>query len=285
MISSAKGIEIKDILKTIFFINLMLIVLHILLYSISMITDYYNLKLIHRGNIIRYSFYFTHPNSFAIYFFWTLALYYYLNFTKLNTYTYFFSLLFALFIYFFVNSRTGTFSIIFLIIFTILTKKNIKLINYKKLFIFLFIFFNLDYLIINTKPIELLDKALSGRIVLARIMFDNYGIKLFGSHIGIIRQSIVNGIYYYYAGTLDCLYTLLTINYGIIPTIIYVFFILKSNCNDIENMFLIIMLFYCITESICISPVVAFPLLFLTTTFKKNISKGENNNEDIKFVF
>lgn len=277
VIFSAKNINIGNVLKIIFYINLSLVITHILFYCVYVVSGSKFIKTFSRGSINRYSFFYVHPNIFSMYVFWTLCLYFYLFYERIGYISYFVTVLISYFIYLFPNSRTGALETLILLILIIFMKKNKrkeknkKILNATFIYLFLFIFFNIDYYFIQNPIVQKLDNILSSRITLAKIMVDKYGITMFGSDITTNHsQVIINNNYYNNANTLDCMYTSLLLYFGIIPTIIYSILLVKTSrlLSSKENIFLILLLFYGINETVCLVPTIVFTNLFFTKALK-----------------
>lgn len=273
VIFSAKNINIRNVLKIIFYINLSLVIIHILFYCVYVVSGGKFVKTFNRGSIIRYSFFYVHPNTFSMYVFWTLCLYFYLFYERIGYISYFVTVLISCFIYFFPNSRTGALETLILLILLIFMKKNKrkaknkKILNATFIYLFLFMFFNIDYYFIQNPIVQKLDNILSSRITLGKIIVDKYGITMFGSDITTNHsQVIINNNYYNNVTTLDCMYTSLLLYLGIIPTIIYSILLIKTSklLSSKENIFLILLLFYGISETVCLVPTIAFTNLFFT---------------------
>lgn len=273
-----KNVEVKKVVKILFFINVSALLLHIILYIIYLLLDSSSLNFIFRetsnARIIRYSFFFKHPNVFGTYIFWTVAMYYYLYFDKLNIGTYIFTTFIAIAMYLFPNSKTSAIAIFALIIIALLAKKNIKLPSMKIMYFVILILSIVGILNIEVPVVAMIDDGLTGRISIGKIIYDNYGVNLFGTDISKgVENTLVNGKYYTDITIVDSMYYALVLNYGIIALLIfsYLVFRYKSNNSKIERLFLLLLMFYGITETTCLSPEIAFPILFLADVFKHEL--------------
>ena len=126
-------------------------------------------------------------------------------------------------------------------------------------------------LVFIEKPIvRTIDNILTTRITLGRIIYENYGIHLFGANIqNSVKIAIINGQYYNNIKIIDSMYYTLLFNYGIISVVIFAWCLFKHKFVKNEDLFFVLVLMYGITETICLSPIIAFPLLFLSEREKK----------------
>ena len=268
---SIRNIDIKSVIKILFIINLIMLILHICLYIVYLLFDVESLNFLVRNQngikVIRYSFFFKHPNVFGIYVFWTIAMYYYLYWEKLNISSYVITFLTAILMYIFPNSKTSAIVLITMVGITILKKKDVKLFSIKKLYFFISLFLILSMIFIDNPVVMKLNKLLTGRIVLGRVIFNAYGISLFGVNISNeIKNTVINGQYYTNINIIDSTYYSLLLNYGIVAFLIFSYFIFsyRSNIEKKEEVFIILLLLYGISETKCLSPEIAFPLMFLS---------------------
>ncbi len=284
VIISMKNIEIKRIVKILFAFNLIVLAIHISMYIIYLLLDSSSLNFLVRntleGQVIRYSFFFNHPNVFAMYVFWTVAMYYYLYFDKIKNMSYFLTIILSICIYVFPNSKTSALAILILLILIFLKKKNIKMPSAKYIFIIVLIFSIVSIFFIQNSFIMKINEALSGRITLGKIIFDNYGINLFGADVTKgVEETVVNDKYYTNIKIIDSVYYTLLLNYGIVALLIYTYLILGAiksvdkQGDDIEKVFIIMLIIYGISETTCLSPEIAFPVLFLSKTLKEKLWK------------
>lgn len=281
MLISLKNVEIKKVIKVLFVLNVTALLIHVVLYIIYLLLDSSSLNFIFRettkGKIIRYSFFFTHPNVFGTYVFWTIAMYYYLYFDKVKNFSYFLTLFLAIGMYVFPNSKTSALAIFLLLFFILLTKKKIKIPSVKFIYILIFIFSIISILCAETPLISKIDEGLTGRISIGKIIYDNYGVNLFGVDISTgVENSNVNGKYYTNIDIIDSMYYTLLLNYGIFAVLIFTYFVMKYKCeknNEIEKIFLLMLMIYGISETSCLSPELAFPLLFLSNVLKEKLWK------------
>lgn len=281
---SMKNIEVKKIVKLIFLVNFFLLAIHILLYSIFMIFDIANLKLFVRINIdkvvTRYSFFFIHPNVFAMYIFWSLAMFYYLYYEKISKLTYIVTIGIAMFVYFFPNSRTCAIEIILLLTTTIISKRKFEYKWLKYTFVIVVVFCTISIFIIDNPIIMKIDDMLNTRISIGNIIYKNYGINIFGVDIRAgTPVTFINGRYISSLTIIDSVYYSVLLNYGLVSYIIFIYLLDKTidiTKNEIDNrnkVMLFVYIIYAISETSCLSPILGFPLLLLSNVFKEKLWK------------
>lgn len=283
---SASRIELKKIVRFLFVFNTFILIMHIVSYCINIIFDFESLNIMTRviedESQLRHSFFFVHPNVFAIYVFWTIAMYYYLNYEKLNVVKYIITLLIALYMYIFPNSRTSVIVLCILVLVTIFEKKifiSTKVL--KIIFSIILIVCTLSIFIIENPIINVIDNILSNRIALGNIVYEKYGINLLGTDIrngtGI---SVVNKKIYSSVKIIDSTYYSLLLNYGILSYIMIIVLVFSlMNKDGFENwhkekVMLLVWMIYAISETSCMSAIFAFPLFLI---MNENI--GEKNEK------
>lgn len=281
---SMKDIEVKKVVKLILCVNLFLLMIHILLYSVFMIFDNANLKLLVRTNIdkvvMRYSFFFIHPNVFAMYIFWSLAMFYYLYYEKISNLTYIITIGIALFVYFFPNSRTCAIEILLLLITTIISKRKFEYKWLKYTFVIIILFCTISIFFIDNPIIMKIDDMLNTRISIGNIIYKNYGITLFGVDIRSgTPVTFINGRYISSLTIIDSVYYSVLLNYGLVSYIIFIYLLYKAidiTKYEIDNrnkVMLFVYIIYAISETSCLSPILGFPLLLLSNVFKEKLWK------------
>lgn len=281
VVIAAKNIEIKRIVKFLFIINVLVIFVHIciyILYNVFNLEDIITVKRIIDGKEIeRIAFFLGHPNTFSSYYFWTCMMYLYIKYDKINISTYIFMIFSMIFILIFPNSKTAVigFGIVIILLITkkyiIDSKRRIirRVIQYLPLIIGVFSL--LSILFYNLKFIQVIDNFYTGRIVVARGVYETYGIKLFGSALTDSKISfLVNGKYINNISSVDSAYYSMILNSGIFGITLYIYYLQKlSNFllknNEIKELiFIIICVIYGMLETTCINPILAFPLLFIS---------------------
>lgn len=286
VILSASHIDLMKIVKFLFVFNVFILVMHIVIYFINILFDFDSLNIMKRvtedDSQLRHSFFFVHPNIFAIYVFWTIAMYYYLNYEKLNVVIYGITLLIALYMYIFPNSRTSVVVLCMLVLITIYEKKMfITAKALKIIFSTILIICTLSIFIIENPIINIIDNILSNRIALGNIVYEKYGINLLGTDIRSgTGTTIVNERIYSSVKIIDSTYYSLLLNYGMLSyiTIIALFFsLMNKSCFEKmhkEKVMFLVWMIYAISETSCMSAIFAFPLFLI---MNENI--GEKNEK------
>lgn len=238
-------------------------------------------RLVNGKKIYRYSFGFSHPNVFAMYLFWTTVMYYYLKYEELSRIDYCITFLLMIFIYIFPNSRTSALIMGVLLIATLLDKKINYIVNLNILITCVFIFCILSIFWIRKYPFNKIDEMLSGRIAMASVVYENYGISFLGTDIRKGTPiTYINNNYLSSVTFLDSTYYCLLLNYGIVSFITYITLLLliinylyKYENESKNKISLLMLILYAISETNCIIPIIGFPLLFGSRLIEENLWK------------
>lgn len=230
---------------------------------------------------LRYSFGFKHPNTFGYYILMLFMEFTYLRFNKFNKMN-LICLIALAFISFYLiefsSSRTSEFClIIFVLLYIIMYIKykffNKRMIN--KLLYFLFPFFTILSILLvvlfskGNSVAYNIDSLLTGRIKLFSYYWSNYPITLLGNNVN-------------YIDTLDNIYVMLLVNFGIVGWILYLYIynrIFKSAANNNDNIMIIIyivFLIYGFMEWYTIRPVINIFLIYFMTS----LLNGGKHDED-----
>lgn len=281
IVIAAKNIEIKKIIKFLFAINIIGIFVHICIYILYSVFDLENIitvkRIIDGNEIERISFFLGHPNTFSAYYFWTFMMYLYIKYNKIDMSTYIFMIFSMIFIYIFPNSKTTVIGFGIVIVLLIgrkyienkshkLTRKIIQYLP-----VILCLFSVISILCYDLGFIQIIDRLYTGRIAVAKGMYDFYGINFFGSALTTNKISfIVNGNYINNVSSVDSAYYSMILNSGIFGIILYTYYLQKTSNfllrnNEIKKLiFLIMCVIYGMLETSCINPILAFPLLFIS---------------------
>lgn len=292
VVISAKNIEIKKIVKYLLILNSINLAIHVCLYIIYYVFQLDALKIVLRrvnGKVIqRYSFFIGHPNTFSAFFFWTFMMYLYVYYEKIDAKTYLYIILSMIYIYIYPNSKT---TVIGFAIALILISRKYDTERSKKFFfkiikilpVFACIFSLVSIVFFDNRIIQIIDKLFTGRIMVARGLYEYYGVHLFGSNISehaiffFINNKQINNI-----NSVDGSYYSMLINSGIIGLILYAVFIQQSFNRLIkaekikEIIFLSICIIFGLLETSCINPLLAFPLLFINKMYEKEEKEDES---------
>ena len=285
VVIATKNIEIKKIVKFLFEYYLIILIVHIIAYVLMMLLDSSSIHVIQRDTISRYSFFLGHPNTFAALIAWTNIMYLYLKYEKINKLDYIGSFLVAIFIFFVPNSRTSALLLILTIILIVIFKSNKrKLINIFK-FALPIISITMFIILFNNDQIDFiskLDSFFNARIRLAIAIYENFGIAMFGVYVPFGEELKILYKYGLTQLTVDSTYYSLLFSYGIVNTIIFLLvytrICLKKQTESKIILFLVIWSIYAITETLALSPILCFPLLFATELIekRKRVKKNES---------
>lgn len=209
-----KNISIKKLFSVTFFIRLFIFSIIILLALIGIIE---NKVIVHWrediGFIKRYALGFSHPNLLHSTLFILIMLYIYNYYEKLTAFNYVLIMLVNILIYNFSGSRTGYFTIIFSVMFTIYikSKRSKHKYNIIKLILPICVIFTMTTGLLYGKLefIDKIDSILTGRIYYTNYFLNNYSFSLFGNNLFLDENYIDNS------------YIILLANYGIVAFIVY----------------------------------------------------------------
>lgn len=262
-------LEEKLFFKVIFFTSFSAFFLIIILNYCDVL---YSPILHYRGDYIRYTFGFMHPNSlgFCIV---LLCLYTLLTIRNHILIKFLFFIGSAFFCYYYPNSFTSLFVILLLslicLISSIIKKfefltystKNLSVIITLVFFCIIGFAFLATFTDLLNGLIEKLPGAISARFSLGRIAFSKYDISFWGTPMRIITeyQQVILGIRDSFF-TVDCGYFFLLIQYGVFNFIIYTFLFTFSICKAVKHHNLlaaflcVVLALYGVSEIVILSP-------------------------------
>lgn len=284
-IVSLKNIELDLILKSIFKALSIGLLVVIILSFIGIIDP----GIIYRGELLRNSLGFTHPNTTGQIIFVIMSLFLYLYYDKLNALKLF--LLIALSIVFLkvTDSRTAFYLLyieVAIILFYKLTSNN-KVINYiiylitiwLPYFLILISFFSAKFFN-KSSFLQSIDIVFSGRIKYSNLFLNKYGISYLGKEIVQVGFGQSRGNMGVEAMMLDSGYMRLIIEFGLLATLLFIVtytYAIKNiyNMRNIKMLIVIqIFLIYGLSESIILNSFTNFTLFSIIFLFdgKKNQS-------------
>jgi len=298
LIIGIKDVDLRKTIEIILKVNVIIMSIHIVLYTFAWIFKIGNLELQYNSDgEPRYCFFLNNPNQFSIILFGAYSAYVYFKYEKIKPRAYIIGLILSIFIYLFPKSRTSSImSLLFVVLIAIskIDNKIIKKIIYfiaKYLFLIIFIFTlifvtNFDNLKKN-KFVWKMDTMLSGRIWHTNLAYKNYGLTLFGQNIDYDKV-----VKYDKEIILDNFYAKMILNYGIILLLILaIWFIYKNKNMKLEDcVFLIIFSIVGITEFHMSNACIGIALLIVGANHSKDdkvtkkelddIYEGEKNGEN-----
>lgn len=237
LVIASKGIDFKKIVKLDMIIKIACILILFILCKKGVINNY---TAIINGSI-KQSFGWLHPNTFGAIASIVILEYIYLSWNKLNALRTLFVIALISLVYFLSSSRTNVYLITFTVIFSYLMK-HFKIIRESKAvnkiciyiypivalasFIFVYLFK------VDTNLGIVLNEILTGRLYLANLFLENYGLSLVGQPLNIVttRQALLTGKT---PVVLDMAYIRMVIQYGIF----YFLFFLILNTKIQKKLF------------------------------------------------
>ena len=194
LIIGIKDVDLKKTLRIILKINVIMILIHFILYILAWSFNSENLVVkCNADGEKRYCFFLNNPNQLSIILFSTYSTYIYLKYKNIKLRDYVIGLILCIFIYVFPKSRTSSIIAMLFIVFIAISKidnENVKkIIQYIARYLFIVIFIITFIFIIKFDDIRQykfiwkIDTILSGRIWHTNLAFENYGLTLFGQNI------------------------------------------------------------------------------------------------------
>lgn len=280
LMTSLKSINLRDILKKIIIFFTIMLLVHIIVYTLMLIFDSPNIELYYTSDgEERYNLGLGHPNYASLIMFIVYMAFVYLNYNKKNlALEYIIGIIIIIIINFTTKSRTTMISIpIFMfLIYISRSGKNIFKNMIKICAKYIFIIFSIGIIIFltsnskYTKNDQKLDQIVSGRIWNMKKGFREDGISYLGHYIDRKDDRII----------LDNVYAKIIINYGIVYLFI-LSYLLVSNSKKMTDKDNAIMIIFCIvgmTEYLIVNTCISVPLIILgDCIFNRN--SGDEKNE------
>lgn len=220
---------------------------------------------------VRFTFFFSHPNTVAAIAMMMCGAYMYLNYDRLRFRTYAVVLIIDLLVFLFTDSKTSTVLIAFLVV-CFVAQKQWGIFEHSGLRRFIavlpIVFFGLVYVVAGPLYRDSFGRFLTGRVSLWHYCLENQGLTMFGQHFAVSRFTDVNGFTYYYE-TLDCAYASGLLVFGLCFSAffcwcVYSCVMRKDGLFASELPLILAMLVFGITEVHIFSPVVCGALLLLS---------------------
>lgn len=223
------------------------------------------------GSIVRYTFFFSHPNMAAAVAMMMCGAYMYLNYERLGFRAYAAILGIAVLVLLFTNSKTSTVLIMLLVaLYAVQKQWGVLGRGGLRRFIAILpvILFCSVYLIAGPLYSDSLGRLLTGRVSLWHYCLENQGLTLFGQHFSATQVIGANGWTYYYT-TLDCAYASGLLVLGLCFSAFFCWCVYsrvkKGDSQLVSELPLILaMLVFGVTEVHIFSPVVCVSLLLLS---------------------
>ena len=277
LLVASKNINIDVILRIYVYVQTFILSLSILIYPILLIqgSSYATVSYVVGRSDIRYNFFFSHPNNFAIQCVFTVLVYIYLYRNKLSYFKINIIILFTIiFLHIFPKSQTAVIALIIYLI-TLFMIKFAKLI-WKPFIKFVFpvviicisILVYMDYKGMALPFGNYIYGTFASRFSGAAMSFQIYQVNLFGHNlVNEIGNTIyVNGQWNTF--WLDLAYIRMIIAFGIIGTLAFYYVLIKGLLLHIKSKnymvlsFLVVVIVYAISEWTAFSITTVFPLIF-----------------------
>lgn len=296
MIIASKDISFKKIVRFIMRINITLLTSIILIYFACFIMGNATITQVREVDgevVLRHQFFFNNANGFSMYFIFTVLMYVYVNYERTSKWKLYTILALAAgFIYLFPNTRTVCIlSIVFILIDWLRGRRvgkvlqwicgNMFLVCFCVTLIFLVIFIKNPYSSIGA----VVNKMMNGRLTMVAGALELYDLKLMGQEI--INEKVYSPKLGYYKLYLDNFYGMLVIRYGIVMTVMFGYYFIKTGRRLLrDNQWIELLLFalvfiFGISESMALEIYPVFPLLFMRESIILDRVKNVRDKEKV----
>ena len=274
----AFNIDIHSFLKNDLKIRIFMLLLIFSLFLIGVFPD----MISYRGDIIRHSLGFRHPNTLGAFIFLICFEILLVNWNNLRFKHYFISISLLFLNNYINNSRSSLLTGIVIICFIFLIKTFPSFLNNsivkKILLISPFIIISIILLIVTKEKIgplnfDKLNLLSSGRISLYKSIYNYYGVDIFGQQLPTLSKEFAERYFLQYH-ILDNVYLTLLINYGIVAISlsgITIFSILSKAIKDKKYIFLVVVVCYLIfgiTENTPLHPEISILWIISSIYYK-----------------
>lgn len=276
-IIASKHVKIEKAVMAMHYTKLVLVSLHILVYTVDVFALGKAAKVISRGEgkLIRHSFYMSHPNVLAMFVLWIILEWLFLNYEKIKlSHISIWAFITAIVYY---NTDSRTFIIVNVVMLLFMLIKNLKEELHKKMlqisqYIFVIIgglVLTMVYFYAKTTGavftfLSSVSKLLSERISLGSYALETYGFTLLGSNINFD----LGWSDFYKTDTLiiDNGYVVLAVNQGFIYLFIIAlaFYCVSRASEDRVKLLIIAFSLFALTESFIVNAFLCFPLIFIS---------------------
>lgn len=286
-----KDIDLKNVLKVILGINIVMILMHISGYVLNLIFKFKDVVVYYTdAGSVRHNFWMGNPNHFAIILFWTYATYIYLKFENINYKDYALGIILSIFSYISPQSKTIAIATVIFVGLIIASKLNIEKINQvirfgsKYLFIIFIIFtivvivpyrFFYDKITVITDIIDQIDVVLSGRILYPHAVYKKHGFTIIGEFVDYNEIQEWNGPF-----IMDNLYGKILFNYGCFYAILLTYLLIAKSkkFEDKEHIYVIIFSVMAICEVHVLNACIGITLLMIGDIVQNREGKDEQIN-------
>ncbi len=224
-IVASRHVDFDKFIKISYYIQLFAFIIIIYMFFSGYISDY----TIHRGNVIRHSLGFSHPNQLGISVFLLLVCRCYYKRNKMTFFDISLILVAAALVYKIANSKTSFYSLIILAIvsaiYIFMFRLGINMTFFANIMIAIAIVSNLGSILLSIvdlssfPTLKSFDVFMSYRFSLCNRTMKYYGIGLWGKDVKLtVSRPVVGGVYHFW---LDNAYMALLLRYGIIVFLIF----------------------------------------------------------------
>lgn len=283
-----KDIDLKEVLKIILKVNVVMLLIHICGYILNLIFQFKDVVTYYTddGSVV-HNFLVGHPNHFSIILFWTYATYIYLKFENINYKDYALGVILGIFAYVFPQSKTTAIAIGIFICLIIVAKLNKEKINelIKLGSKYLFIIFTISTIVVIvpyryldekiTDVIDQIDVVLSGRILYPHAVYKKYGFTMIGEFVDYKENQEWGGPF-----IMDNLYGKILFNYGSFYAILLAYLMIAKSkkFEDKEYIYVIIFSIMAICEVHVLNACIGITLLMIGDIVQNREGKDEQIN-------
>ena len=285
MIIASKDIPIKKIVRFIMRMNIVFLTSIIFIYFLCLILGRVSMAQVREvdGQVVfRHQFFFRNANGFSMYFIFTVLMYVYLKYEEISkTKIYSILVIASVFIYIFPNTRTVCILSAVFVLFDLLKERkiikwicgNAFVLCFAATVIFLVIFIKNPYSSIGA----VVNALMNGRLTMVAGALELYDVTLLGQEI--VNEKVFSPRLGYYKLYLDNFYGMLVIRYGIIMTVIFGYYFIKTgkkllrNNQWIEMLLFALVFIFGLSESMALEIYPVFPLLFMRDSIICKTSK------------
>lgn len=271
----AKDVSVKKSIKVLLFVNLCMLIIHLIYFGFQFFTNRYGVDyILYNGIQKRYYCFMRHPNYVAAIMFWTLCQYICINIEKQKS-NILISIIVTILCFELTKSRTTMLIFIILLLYLMFRdnvsekflKRTFYIILFGGMFLTFFLVFNF-----NTSNevlsvfIKNIDTVLSHRITYSYEAIELYPLTFLGNKID------VETAWYGSRLMIDSFYISCLVEYGVCLLVIFIFAsckIIKRLSKD-EKFFFILITIVALTERYIFYVSLCFPLLYLIKLYDTN---------------
>jgi len=275
-IIAIQDVELKEVVKKTSRIKIALLLLHVIVYFVTMLISPEKIIFFYRDGVMRHYFMLGHPNTFSMYVLWTSLEFIYARYEKLRIPNLLFIWLINAITYYFTNSNTSIMVSTLVVTLFVLDKwgkkKLIAFIIPVSKYCFTACTILIPLLIVSYTKLSagmlemfnMLDSFFSGRLLYGAYAYDKYGFSLIGRTIIFAKKTFWHG-HWFDSIFFDNSYIWMFILYGYIYLIVIssAFIWISKKTTTVEKVLIIAFTFYGVMETYVINAAICFPLFFI----------------------